>query len=274
MKFSVSPLFASICLSVLLSTAAQSCSKSESDEPTPETTPVVAAITGDDYSQVFQRDKSGNIRNYTLRDGNDAVSATYMFHRNGAVEIATDLTVAGQHTAYNDTVYISRGLAQYATGSWLGIWYRIDFSYDGSRLASVKWTQWNRDDMDARRGRPWNWTNSLEWDGANLARYIDWQGGGEANRLTSTYTYSQLSSPQPFQVPFTIMPQYLPLQLDGIFGSLPANLIDTRTIEAADATTAITYSYTIKGTRITGFSEEYTGTVSDGPRDRRIEWDE
>jgi len=266
-------LHGQVILLTLLCLGLVGCSKS--DEPQPDETTKLLRIYGDDFNEAFTRSTHNDIKSYMRHDGEIAIQADYTHLKNGTILISTKITQDGRETACNDTIYFSRGLVESCNGSQAGIYYRIYFSYKNSRLSSIEWTQWKLTDESERRGRPWTRTNTLSWDkNGNLTSYHDAAGNSQANALTHVYTYTGMYSKEPFQIPFTILPQYIPLQLDGMFGDLPQNLIDTESITGTSDNLDIIYDYTVRSGQIIGFTQNITTLSTRISLNRFIEWDD
>ena len=244
---------------------------STQDEPDPEIFSQVAEISNDHniISQKITYDSYGRVIEYTALYPTESVSAAYTYTADNLINIHTQDVIFGQNgdsdimRVYEDELYLENGRASYCegvftsndTGSLFQKRYRHDFTYTPDHhLNVIKCTEWNKRDDDWAYDKPWSWENYYVWENGNLIEVEDFFGNTKPY-YTYKYTYSTISAVQ------NIVPiqfgrfQYYPLQLKGIFGLQPKNLImGMEQITNGGAPYKTDYKYIIEGGKIINYS--------------------
>ncbi len=165
---------------------------------------------------------------------------------------------------YDDEIHLENGRASYCDGVFSSNEfgtpfqkkYRHEFTYtSGNHLNVVKWTEWNRQGDGWALDRPWTWENYYIWENGNLTEIEDFSGK-TTPFYRYKYSYSTTSGIQNITVIHYGRHQYYPLQLGGILGAQPENLISGVQIEQADVLPVQTrYEYNIIDGRVTVYTE-------------------
>lgn len=264
-------------LLLLIFTAVCLVSCSNQDDPDPEIFSQVAEISNghNTLSQKITYDSYGRVVEYSAFYPTESVSAKYTYTADNLINIHTQDVIFGQNGAsdivrmYEDELYLENGRASYCegeftsndTGSLYQKKYRHDFTYTtDNHLNTIKWTEWNKRGDNWAYDKPWTWTNYYVWENGNLIEVEDFLGNSKPS-YTYKYTYSTISQVR------NIVPiqfgrfQYYPLQLKGIFGLQPQNLIiGMEQTTNGGASYKTDYKYKIEDGRIINYSVTQNGT--------------
>lgn len=265
---------------LLIFTAVCLVSCSNQDEPDPEKFSQVSEISNG-YNNISQRityDEYGRVIKYIAGFPTESITATYTYPSDNLIRIHTQDVIFGQNGTsgilriYEDELYLENGRASYCegifssndAGSLFQKKYRHDFIYaTDNHLNVIKWTEWNKNGDDWAYDKPWTWENYYVWEDGNLTEVEDFLGNTRPF-YTYKYTYATMSGVQ------NIIPlhygrfQYFPLQLKGIFGLQPKNLIIGLEQTIDNGTTYKTdYNYNITDGKIVNYSETQNGISDD-----------
>lgn len=234
-----------VLISLLLLLA--SCDNQE--EPAPEVFSQVAEISnGTTTSRQITYDKYGRAVKYTVSYPGGSVNATYSYPSDNTISIHTEdvaygtLGISDIVREYDDEIHLENGRASYCDGVFSSNEfgtpfqkkYRHEFTYtSGNHLNVVKWTEWNRQGDEWALDRPWTWENYYIWENGNLTEIEDFSGK-TTPFYRYKYSYSTTSGIQNITDIHYGRHQYYPLQLGGILGAQPENLISGVQIEQAD----------------------------------------
>lgn len=247
-----------------------SCSN---DGPEPEVFMQIASITNETDSKVQQitYDSYGKVISYSYVGSIESIKAEYEYISDNLVKITTKDVIFGQNgdndiiRIFRDDLHLENGRAVSCDGIFSQIdrdktpfekKYRHEFSYTSSNLLNtVKCTEWSRVDDKWAEDKPWTWENFYYWENGNLVKIEDYLGHSYPC-ITYTLKYADISNVQNV-VPIQMgRYQYFPLQLKGIFGSSPVNLIkqvDEADIFDGDFSTF--YQYDVVDKRIEKYQE-------------------
>lgn len=256
---------------VLISLLPLLASCDNQEEPTPEVFSQVAEISnGTTTSRQITYDKYGRTVKYTVSYPGGSVNATYSYPSDNTISIHTEdvaygtLGISDIVREYDDEIHLENGRASYCDGVFSSNEfgtpfqkkYRHEFTYtSGNHLNVVKWTEWNRQGDEWALDRPWTWENYYIWENGNLTEIEDFSGK-TTPFYRYKYSYSTTSGIQNITVIHYGRHQYYPLQLGGILGAQPENLISGVQIEQADVLPVQTrYEYNIIDGRVTVYTE-------------------
>lgn len=248
------------------------CSK---EEPEPKIFMQVSSISDESgsISQQITYDSYGRVTSFECMYQNESIVALYEYISDNLIKITTrDETYWSNGeintlTLYEDELHLENGRAVSCDGTFS--WtqqdkspfekkYRQEFSYTPQNyLNTVKWTEWNDKRVE---DKPVTWENYYHWENGNLTKIEDFLGHSYPY-ITYSFKYSDIAGVQNvLPIPMSL-PQYFPLQLKGIFGSMPTNLI--MEVNRADNLNSRTtsYRYDITEGRITGYQELYENEV-------------
>lgn len=253
---------------------------SNQDAPRSEIFSQIAEMSNaaNDISRKISYDSYGRLINYVEIHLGETVSATYDYPSDNLIRIHTQQEIFGNNGArqivreYEDELYLDNGRGSYCegilssneVGSFFQKKYRHDFFYTtDNHLNVVKWTEWNKEGDDWVYEKPWTWENYYVLENDNLTEVEDFLGNSNSY-YTYKYAYSTLSNVQ------NIIPihygrfQYYPLQLKGIFGLQPKNLIVGIENTTYNGTIyKIEYKYDIREDKVIGYSEICNGVSND-----------
>ncbi len=239
----------SIAALPILLTVGSGCS--DSYEPLPEPDfrlpDLVSSITSEYFDEEYIYDDENRIAKWISSSSslNQKVSCVYEYPDDNTITMDLSEQVFFEPDTYlrhfdvsltldnEGKITVADGIFNYTKNDLLMLRkkYRHEFEYDDSgHLVSIKCTEWmaNRDgwDMD----HPWQWVNTLTWDGDNLIRYEDYNGSSKPQYI-SEYSYSGIpvAKHKPNVFP-TIISGYIPLQLTGRFGKQSEGEVMGRTV--------------------------------------------
>lgn len=253
---------------LLISLALVSCS--DDDRPTPAARPQVSEITdGISTTQKIVYDADGRVTGYRVSYTDQTIDCTYSYPSEGLIEIRTRAVTKGHLgepdvvREYTDELHTTGGRAAYCDGVFSEIGagyvfqkkYRHEFTYQPDNCLNVViCTEWNKQGDDWAYDQPWAWENRYVWADGNLTRVED---GNDHNspEYTFEYTYSQTLGVDNIVAIHFDRYQYYPLQLAGILGTAPKNLIAGMIAKhRGDTYLQETYTYDIREDRITAFT--------------------
>lgn len=241
-----------------------------SDEPNPDVFMQIAEITNEDgsISKQFSYDSYGRITAFRSTYPTETVNVKYEYVSDNLIKITTEDIVLDYNGAqefartYRDELHLEKGQAVFCEGIFSqtqqGIAsfekkYRREFGYTtGNRLNTIKCTEWNRSGDKWDEDSPWTWENYYHWENDNLVKIEDCLGYSYPTTIYTLRYNGVYGAQNIIPIPMDL-PQFYPLQLKGIFGSTPANLITEIQREDihTDAIYTTSYQYTIEDGRIT-----------------------
>ena len=253
---------------------------SNDDEPKPAVFMQIASITGEDgqTGRQFSYDAYGRITAFRSVSPSGSVDAKYEYVSDNLIKITTTEIIHGQIglsntvRTYQDELHLEKGRATYCDGLFsltegdntpVEKKYRREFGYTaGNLLNTVKCTQWDKVIGEWADDNPWTWENYYYWEDGNLVKIEDFNGNTSPS-ITYTFSYGDVSGVQnvvPIPMEFH---QYYPLQLKGIFGSMPERLISgIQRDDTSSGTLSTSFQYEIENGRVASYRELRDGTVS------------
>ncbi len=251
---------------------------SDSDEPKPSAAVRLSSITSDDYSgdnQYFVYDESGRITQWRDEYSDGEFTADYSYPSESEIKVVSVYSSEYTTRTFSETIRLENGRAVRSDGTWEVVtsdgWgdinktYRLEYGYDdSSHLVSIFHSEvYGIGDniSESAWDKPWEWTDYLTWEDGNLKSFQEAQGAQYTKYITE-YSYSQEKAEQAVIYPLVIFNYHIPLQMQGVFGQNPVNLIESSVRADRNGNEAISqsYDYTIKENRIT----EYWCTKSYG----------
>ncbi len=264
-----------LIFTLLFSLVLASCS--DNDGPGAEVFSQVSEITnGSSETREIVYDAYGRVSRYTATYPGETVECVYSYPSEDLVKIYTrDVVERGWDDKdlvreYEDELHLADGYAvscdgifsQSCEGYTVQKKYRHEFGYTADiRLNVVKCTEWNKNGDAWAYDRPWTWENYYIWQDGNLTRVEDCFGKSTPV-YTIEYSYSATAGV------LNVVPlhfgrhQYYPLQLKGILGTQPKNLITgiVRS-ERGSVYAQEEYRYELSKDKITSFTETRNGTT-------------
>ena len=268
---------------VILSLFMTGCSK---EEPSLEVFMQIKSIiseTGTDNSQ-FTYDSYGRVISYERICNDESYTITYEYVSEELIRITTKDVIkdAGfTQDGYDcdvirtmiDELHIENGRAVSCDGlfSLAGVdkypfekKYRLEFGYThDNHLNWIKHTEWNKSGDDWAEDRPWTWKNYYYWENGNLVKIEDYSGNSNPY-ITYSLKYGDTTEVQNVvPIPMGGL-QYYPLQLKGLFGSMPIGLIIEMIVrsDASNSNDITKYRYILYETQITNYAESHNGSKS------------
>lgn len=244
------------------------CSK---DDPEPRIFMQISSITNESVSQSKQisYDSYGKVTSYKCDYPEASVIVDYEYVSENLIKIYTKYVVSDLNgdiiRTYTDELHLEKGQAVSCDGVFSMTQqgkflsqkkYRHEFSYTPDiRLNVIKWTEWDKLNDGWAEDNPWTWENFYYWEGGNLTKIEDYLGHSYPE-FTYNYKYTDIVDVQNV-VPIRMgRYQYIPLQLKGIFGLMPVNLIKEENRDHAfNGNYTLSYHYDITDQRITKYSE-------------------
>lgn len=222
------------------------------------------------FSQQFSYDSYGRIVTYRSMLLAETVMVKYEYVSDSLIKITTKdiIRLNGFNDlvrTFQDNLHLENGQATYCEGIFcleeqdkipFEKKYRHEFSYTSSNhLNVVNWTEWSKDRDGWAEDKPWTWENFYYWENGNLVKIEDFNGHLYPSE-TYTLNYTDIIGVRNV-VPIPMGRfQYIPLQLQGIFGAQSVNLISA--VHNEDIFNEITntnYRYELVGSRITKYQE-------------------
>lgn len=256
---------------------------SEKDEPTLDVYSQVSEISkGKSYSGRMEYDSYGRVIKYDVTSTDETICCSYSYPSENRMSIRTRQVIRmwDNHCIireFEDEMTLENGRAALCEGIFtnheendgdeqrrLQNKYRHEFVYTpDNHLNVVKWTEWSKRGDEWALDRPWSWENYYIWENGNLSTVEDFHGKSKPY-YTYRYTYSTISGVQNIvPIPFG-RTQYFPLQLKGLFGAQPNNLISGVELEEpGQQTIETTYEYTLTDSRVTKYTETRNGVTED-----------
>lgn len=243
------------------------------ENPVPKVFMQVSSITDESGSihQQITYDSYGRVTSfeYLYKDG--SIAAEYEYLSDNLIKITTrDETYwpngeSNSLRIYDDELHLQNGRAVSCDGifslSQQGRFfiekkYLHEFTYTpDNRLNVIKWTQWEKLNDGWAEDNPWTWENFYHWEDGDLTESEDYNGHSYP-QITCTFKYDDIAEVQ------NILPipmgrhQYFPLQLKGIFGSMPHKLIkEVNRYNNFDGNSTYSYHYNIIDGRIINYQE-------------------
>ncbi len=244
------------------------CSK---DEPEPLIFMQISSITNESGSQSKQisYDSYGKVTSYKCAYPGESVVVDYEYVSDNLIKIYTKDVVSDLNgdiiRTYTDELHLEKGQAVSCDGIFSMTQqdkylsrkkYRHEFIYTrDNRLNVIKCTEWNKPNEELTEDKPKTWENIYYWECGNITKIEDYLGYSYPE-FTYTYKYTDIADIQNV-VPIRMgRYQYIPLQLKGIFGLMPVNLIKEENIDHShNGNYTLTYQYDITDQRITKYSE-------------------
>lgn len=255
----------------------------DNNEPSYDVFSQVSEISNDESdSRHIAYDSYGRVSEYEITSSDAAVSCSYSYTSDDCINITTKEVIHLWENdyvvrEYDDELFLDNGRASFCDGIFkmyelkdgeefitIEKKYRHEFEYTaGNHLNVVKWTEWNKlnDDRWAL-DKPWTWDVYYITHDGNLSEIEDYAGKSKPYQ-TYRYTYSSISGVQNIVAIHYGRHQYYPLQLKGILGAQPDNLIVGVEIKTTgEASIKTTYEYQITDNKISSYTETVNG-VSD-----------
>lgn len=197
----------------------------------------VSILTGNGHGQTFTYGTNGSLSQWREVTDTDSITSTYSY---------PDASTIGMHTVYNsndirvydERIFLDAGRVTHIDGTWevfdrsgnriIAKAYALMITYDAdNRAVSVKHSEM-MGIGDDKSGKPWEWTNTVTWEGNSPVEFADYQGNSTLAR-TVRYNYSAIQSPTPVALPDFTYYHHFPLQMQGLFGVKPAYLMSEST---------------------------------------------
>ncbi len=259
--------FAAAACALFISGCSKDNDGSDGPAPLPRTsriTQITTSIPSQSLSgnTKYTYDAQGRLTSVSEFSTSGSSVIEYSYGAKGSVTIATETTSAREGTlTYSDRVTLTEGRVNRIDGVYK--WLREDGSVYSSREYTYRYTYdaqghltaIGRSEWDPSTPQsPWQWVNTLEWNGDLLVKYTDYDGHTMPTFIY-TYEYSQATAEQPMVLPFTFHKQYDELVRAGYFGKLPARLIARRTQTGLIGEQYVrVYTYSVTDGRISDFS--------------------
>ena len=228
------------------------CGCSDSNDPLPEPElrlpDLVASITSERSEEEFIYDDENRIVKWTSSSKfkDDIISCSYKYPDDNTITMdlldKTVFSASQTQTRHHDVrlTLDNDGLVTVADAIFNGTEYngielrkkyRHEFEYDDNgHLVRITMTEWNAGNAGWDMDHPWQWVNTLTWDGDNLIRYEDSHGSNKP-RIIQEYSYSGIPVAQHKPIAFPIINAgYIPLQLTGRFGKQTAGEVMGETV--------------------------------------------
>ena len=258
-----------VLLALVIPLLLASCSDKE--DPLPDVFSQVSEIKGTSQSQEITYDSYGRVVKYIESYPHEIITCTYSYSSDDLIKIHTEQVIQESDgndrvDEYVDELFLNNGRADYCEGVFSSnrksIYqkkYRHEFVYmPDNHLNIVKCTEWDWDKiaLDWISDKPWSWENYYIWENGNLVEVEDYSGYKDKIAYTFKYSYSEVSGVQNIVRIHLCRYQYYPLQLQGIFGSMPNNLISRcQTKQFNKTIREAAYSYDIKDKKISSYTE-------------------
>lgn len=250
---------------------------SNDDEPKPEVFMQIASITGDDGETIrqFSYDSYGRLTAFRITSVSESVVAEYEYVSDNLIKITTtdilrdQIGLGNTVRTYQDELHLENGRASYCDGLFsqtegdktpVEKKYRREFGYTaGNLLNTVKCTQWDKVRGEWAEDNPWTWENYYYWEDGNLVKIEDFNGNSSPT-VTYTFSYGDVSGVQNVvSIPMGFL-QYYPLQLKGVFGSMPGRLISgIQRKDTSFGNSSTSFQYEIEDGRVTSYRESLDG---------------
>lgn len=206
-------------------------------------------------SRQISYDSYGRVISYKSVSPKESIVSEYVHVSDSLIKITTKYYYSGSITrsyTMQDDLHIENGRAVSCDGIFreqvqdelpVEKKYRHEFNYTlDNFLNTIKWTEWyirgdNWEDY------PWTWENYYYWREGNLEEIEDHLGQSSPT-FTYSFKYTDVVGLQNV-VPIPMgRYQYFPLQLQGVFGSQPLNLIsEISQIHYSDDVYNMSYKY-------------------------------
>ena len=267
---------------VIISLFMTGCSKEEPSYKVFMQIKSIICDTGTDNSQ-FTYDSYGRVISYERVCNDESYTITYEYVSDDLIRITTKDVIKDAiptQDGYNDMIrtfkdelHLEKGRAVSCDGLFslaggdkypFEKKYRLEFGYTlDNHLNWIKHTEWNKSGDDWAEDRPWTWENYYYWENGNLVKIEDYLGHSYPY-ITYSLKYGDTSKVQNVvPIPMGGL-QYYPLQLKGLFGSMPIGLITE--IDQSDPSNGkhiiATYQYNLTERRITKYVESHNGRES------------
>lgn len=241
---------------------------SDSDEPKPSATVRLESITSDDYSgddQYFVYDENGRITQWSYKDSDNEFTAAYSYPSESEIEVLSVFSSQYTTRTFTESIRLENGRAVASDGTWevvtsdglgdINKTYRLEYGYDdSSHLVSIFHSEVvgiGDNISESAWNKPWEWTDYLIWEDGNLKSFQE-AYGAQYTKYVTEYSYSQEKAERPVIYPLVIFDYHIPLQMQGVFGRNPKDLIETSVKSDRDGNEVVkeSYDYTIEENRI------------------------
>ncbi len=247
------------------------------DDPKERVSWLLSSISnGTGNTRSITYDASGRVIEYQETYPEETVVCSYTYPSADRIKISTKHTRNGQWKEdeiiieYDDEMILDKGLALSCDGVFtryeggklsMQKKYQHKFDYSaGNNLESVLCTEWRKS------GDNWispiSWENKYIWEDQNISRIEEYSAKSVPDYICE-YSYSKTSGIQNIVRIHFGRYQYYPLQLNGILGTQPNNLIIGVSSSSYGVSNPHTeFEYNIEDGRISSYIESRNG-VSD-----------
>ncbi|MDE6695512.1 MAG: hypothetical protein K2K25_01395 [Muribaculaceae bacterium] len=257
---------------IILAFIISACSK---EEPKKDVFMQVSSITdesGSSWKQITY-DSYGRVTSFEYNLKDEKIFVEYEYISDNLIKIMTtdERTIFdGNYPIlhqFEDVLHLENGRAVSCVGEYnltengkttLKHKYRHEFNYTPQNylnyIKKTEWLKWPEDN-------PWTSEVLYYWENGNITKIEDFEGKSDPY-VTFSFWYNESAEVQNVVPVFIGRHQYYPLQLKGIFGSMPKNLIIEIFRFGNNYTNNTSYyKYGITDGRITDYQEIYDGNL-------------